>query len=239
MISQETKTRLETRLYPNLEEVVFGAWHRELAARLCRGAVVLDSGSGPGSWVLQEHRDRIALLVGEDLYIPEQRNTDVLVLAPCTELPFADDAFDLILAYLVLEHLPTPEMAFREYARVLKPGGYFCFKTPAARTPLFLLAHLLPTQLHERLKASVGTDSHDVFPTYYRANTISGLHRALTAAGFAKEWLQTVDQTYAYLSQTPWSYALGLLYSRLTQLACFRFLRNQIMGIYRRVEERA
>ena len=143
----------------------------------------------------------------------------------------------MVVAYLVLEHLPHPESSFHEYARVLRPGGYFCFKTPALHTPLFLLARLLPTRLHKRLKSHIGIDEHDVLPTYYRANVLWELERSLALAGFHRDWLHTVDQTYAYLSHCRWTYVMGLLYSRITESPLLSCLRNQIIGIYRLGEE--
>jgi SAM-dependent methyltransferase len=38
-------------------------------------------------------------------------------------LPFQDDSFDAVLAKDVLEHLPQPVVALREFERVLRPGG--------------------------------------------------------------------------------------------------------------------
>jgi SAM-dependent methyltransferase len=237
VITDERKRALEARLYPDLTARVFGRLEAQLRRRLPAGAVVLDAGSGPGSWVLQALRHHIGLLVGEDVYRPDIAQLDVFVLASCDRLPFADHSFDMIVSYLVLEHLPDPSRAYREFARVLKPGGCFCFKTPAVNTPLFLLAKLLPTALHKRLKARIGTAEEDVFPTYYRANRVSLLHRELTRAGLQRDWLCTVDQTYAYATHTPLTYALGLLYSRSTECWPLAWLRNQIIGIYRLPEE--
>ena len=40
-----------------------------------------------------------------------------------TDVPFKDDAFDLIICVHVLEHVPDDRRAMREMARVLRPGG--------------------------------------------------------------------------------------------------------------------
>ena len=237
MISEATKKALEKRYYPDLQQAVFGRFDAALDCRLSQGAIVLDAGSGPGSWILRPYRRRMGQLIGADVYMPDVSHLDAFVLANCAQLPFADNAFDMVVAYLVLEHLPAPALAYREFARVLKPGGYFCFKTPAVRTPLFLLAKILPTTWHKRLKSRIGIDEKDIFPTVYRANVLRTLERDLIDAGFQRDWLCTVDQTYAYLPHTRWTYALGLLYSRMTEWRAFSWLRNQINGIYRLSEE--
>jgi len=45
-------------------------------------------------------------------------------------LPFADESFDVVSAFDLLEHVPAPERLVREAARVLRPGGLFVAATP-------------------------------------------------------------------------------------------------------------
>ncbi len=42
-------------------------------------------------------------------------------------LPFDDDSFDLVFGHAVLHHLPDLAGAFREFRRVLRPGGVVAF----------------------------------------------------------------------------------------------------------------
>jgi ubiquinone/menaquinone biosynthesis C-methylase UbiE len=49
------------------------------------------------------------------------------VRSEAAELPFPDDSFDLLFGHAVLHHLPDLDAAFREFRRVLRPGGTLVF----------------------------------------------------------------------------------------------------------------
>jgi len=49
------------------------------------------------------------------------------LLADAERLPFADGAFDRVISFDVLEHLPNQRVALTEAARVVRPGGKLLF----------------------------------------------------------------------------------------------------------------
>lgn len=53
------------------------------------------------------------------------------VCGSATELPFADETFDVVSAFDVVEHCPDDERAIAELARVLTPGGRMLLSVPA------------------------------------------------------------------------------------------------------------
>lgn len=48
-------------------------------------------------------------------------------VADAEALPFDNETFDLVIGHAVLHHIPDVELAFREFIRVLRPGGRFVF----------------------------------------------------------------------------------------------------------------
>ncbi|MEP7264844.1 MAG: class I SAM-dependent methyltransferase, partial [Bacteroidota bacterium] len=58
--------------------------------------------------------------------------------ASITELPFSDEAFDVVCAFDVIEHVADDVMAVKELMRVCKREGYILTTVPAYR---FLWSH--------------------------------------------------------------------------------------------------
>jgi SAM-dependent methyltransferase len=56
------------------------------------------------------------------------------VACDAERLPFADASFELVLGHAVLHHLPDLGQAFREFERVLVPGGTLFFAGEPSRT---------------------------------------------------------------------------------------------------------
>ena len=58
-----------------------------------------------------------------------------VLMARAENLPMAGGSFDVLLAQHMIEHLPDPVSALREWRRVLRPGGMVVLATPNADHP--------------------------------------------------------------------------------------------------------
>src|SRR4051812_6629006 len=95
--------------------------YQRLAARLRRGARVLDLACGDGA--LLAH---VPGAIGIDLTHAElSRAHGRTAVARAEALPFAAGAFDTVACHLAFMLFPDPERVVREVARVLVPGGTF------------------------------------------------------------------------------------------------------------------
>lgn len=84
-----------------------------------RGGWVLDCGAGSKKFIHPQ------LIQTE---ISAYANIDILAVNQ--KLPFADDSFDLVLSFDVLEHVNDPFISAKELKRVLKPGGILIADIP-------------------------------------------------------------------------------------------------------------
>jgi ubiquinone/menaquinone biosynthesis C-methylase UbiE len=92
------------------------------------GTRLLDVASGPGHLVAaaaDRGAEPVGVDIAEDMVALARRTHPGLEFGPgdAEALPFADGAFDALTAAFVLNHLPRPERAAGEMARVLRPAG--------------------------------------------------------------------------------------------------------------------
>ena len=186
---------------------------------------VLDAGCGSGR-VFQHRlagraqtgaRPGVRRVVGVDV-TDEPRgnpNIDDAVKGDLRALPLAEGAFDLIVMSHVAEHLIEPEAAFRELARVLRPGGRLLLLTPNRWHYVPLAARLFPYRLHVAFNRWRGVDARDVFPTAYRANTAGRLRALAEGAGLTVERIERFETEAEYLAFHLAPYALGVAYERV------------------------
>jgi len=136
-------------------------------------ALTLDVGSADGPSVawMQGGR-RIALDVN-----PQGLTPGMSVCGSVLALPFADESFDVVSAFDVVEHCEPEKQAMTELTRVLAPGGRLLLSTPAYQW--------------------AWTD-HDVWAGHYRRYTRQRLVSAVEAAG-----LEVLRSTYSFATVFP------------------------------------
>jgi SAM-dependent methyltransferase len=117
-------------------------WNEHLAryafaVRLARNRRVLDAGCGSGygaAELAREAREVVGIDISEEAidYARERYHGQRVQFerASCLEIPAADGAFDLVVAFEIIEHLSDWRTFLREARRVLSPPGQFVVSTP-------------------------------------------------------------------------------------------------------------
>lgn len=121
-------------------------------------------------------------------------------------IPFGDETFHLILSDWVLEHIEDAALFASEIERVLRPGGWFCARTPHILSFTATGSRLVPNSLHARALKYIQKgprEERDVFPTLYRLNSLRK-----TRSVFPNSRWRNFSYTYsaepAYYFGAPW-----------------------------------
>lgn len=200
---QPTAQDTLTKLYPEFR--FGGLLHRDGGFRffsrvqtlLGDDSAVLDIGCGTGFHRglaagflkhVQTLRGARRKVIGIDVARESASNDgiDEFRLIDGASWPVEDASIDVCVSDWVLEHIEDVDAWFREAARVLRPGGALCFRTPNLLHYASFAAALIPDALHFRVRQLLGHEhtDDDVFPTHYRANTTWRCRRLLREHGF-------------------------------------------------------
>lgn len=212
--------------------------YRDLIKRhLAPGHRILDAGCGR-YLTFSKELSNTAEVVGIDLESTMETDntaTPFAVRGDVGHLPFGSNYFDMVISRSVVEHLEDPPAVFREFHRVLRPGGKVVVATPNKYDYVSVIAAITPYQFHRAMVSKIfGVSEDDVFPTLYRANTISAIRKAFASAGLMQGEIETTNHYPAYLMFSPVLFRLGVLYERITSLRAFRSLRGSILCVFQK-----
>ncbi len=188
-----------------------------LDALFCRyatpGMTVLDAGCGGQRGLPHEScRDEMVIVgTDQDPAVAHNPFCNHTCVSDLSRLPFSSGSFDLIHSRWVLEHLPDPLATFREFARVLKPGGRLLAITPNVFHYATTAARITPHWFHRWFWRG----KYDPFPTYYRANSRDAIRRLCRHAGLRLEELDLIEGPPRYLKSHRLAFRLGVAYERL------------------------
>ena len=189
--------------------------------------IVVDLGAGRGAWYADDKsayrkaqrfiKGAVTRLIGCDVdtAILENTSTHDNKLIEGGRLPFDDRSIDVVIADYVLEHITDPASFYMEIDRILKPGGFFCARTPHALNYVALAARFIRNTFHARLLKTIqpARKSVDVFPTSYQLNTL----RAIRRYWRPEQW---DDYSYLYTAEPEYVFGSRAVY------AVFAFLHK-------------
>ena len=213
----------------------YDALYRDLIRKyLSPGQRLLDAGCGRYMKFCKE-LSGTAHVVGIDLESTletNNQNAPYGVRGDLSLLPFPSSHFDMVISRSVVEHLEDPPQVFREFCRVLRPGGKLVIITPNKYDYVSLIAAATPYWVHRALVSRIfQVPEDDVFPTLYRANTLSSIRKALVSSGFVPREIATINHYPAYLTFSPILFRVGVLYERLTSFEALQSLRGSILAV--------
>jgi SAM-dependent methyltransferase len=182
------------RFFPRDGDAVEG-YHQAIQSHLEGTQRLLDLGCGQNTELAGYRRaDREVWGVDFQAHPQLANRAWFRPLQPGGHVPFPPEYFDTIVSRWVLEHVSEPARFLTEVRRLLRPGGWFIALTVNGAHYVSWLSRcidLLPSGAKQRLVQSLyGRPLHDTFPTHYRLNTPSQIHRRAGWAGLRLVSLQ-------------------------------------------------
>lgn len=190
---------------------------RRIAAEIKPDDSVLEIGCGRTAPCLQRLRGKAGKLYGLDLVDFSVQFDDLTLLnesvADMKSIP--DNAIDLSYSRSVMEHVEDTRAAYKEIARILKPGGRYVFLTPNRYDYASIIASIVPNRFHSGIvRRTEGREEADTFPTFYRSNSFTQIQRLARSAGLEVLELARLGQYPAYLQFSRPLFWLGCLYEK-------------------------
>jgi len=202
------------------------AFYVRVNALLKENDVLLDFGCGRGAYRadqvktrrdLRNFKGRVRKVIGVDVDESARSNPfiDEFIQIEDNILPLEENSVDLCLCDSVLEHLQSPETFISECRRILKVGGYLCIRTPNIHSYVIFSSKLIPDRYHARVLSKVQENraKQDVFPTFYRCNSILKIRKILHRHNFDCAVFGYEAEPF-YLSFSRVAYYIGVLHQR-------------------------
>jgi len=240
-IPEDIAVRLGARRYGLLMRWigdVNGAFDAALAAYITGESIVLDAGSSRGDPDLPAI-GRAKQAVGCDMDLAGLRANTLVrdrVMSPLEILPFRSGVFDVIVCKFVIEHISAPLQVFREFFRVLRPGGVIAVLTPNRLSVFALVSSVIPYGIKQILKQKLfGGHSEDTFRTYYRANTPRALEGAFAEAGFHPVKLEMLAGMWAFfIFNSPLAMTVRVMERMQSRTPILRNFSTHILGVWQK-----
>ena len=115
------------------------SWVRSQLDKLTKGLTILDAGAGELrykkycshlKYISQDFAQYDGNGDGSGLQMGSWDQSNIDIISDITSIPMDDESVDAILCIEVLEHIPEPVLAIKEFSRLLKKGGTLILTAP-------------------------------------------------------------------------------------------------------------
>jgi len=229
--------KLKQRFYADVRSP-FDRFSDKAREMVSEDSIVLHGGCGADSSIGFRQAARATVGIDLDEWIARNTDLDLALMGSLCHLPLPDECIDLVAARWVLEHMSSPGLFFHEVVRVLRPGGLLLLLTTNRRHYFALAVRVTPLRIQRWFIQRVhGGNADDVFPTFYRANTVPRLRILAAEAGLTEERLVTLEGSPSILKFNPFAYLVGVAYERtVNRFELLRGVRGSILVVFRRQE---
>lgn len=175
------------------------SWIKSQSKQIGKGLNVIDIGAGSAPYrnLFQhcEYKTQDLAKLKDDQLRGYKGYTQIDIVSDITNIPVGDESFDVILCTEVLEHVPHPVLAIKEFSRILKKGGILLLTAP------------------------LGSGLHQEPYHFYGGFTPYWYEKFLTENGFQISNIESNMKFYSFFSQeyirfirrsAPWKSALNL-----------------------------
>lgn len=210
-------------LFSNLNELNRQEWLKNSILSLNDGMRILDVGAGQLknkkfcsklNYVSQDFcqykpdND----IANNGLHTESWDTSSIDIVSDILNIPEPDSSFDAILCTEVLEHVPEPNLAFKEFSRLLKPNGILILTTPFSSN-----VHMAPFHFYTG------------FTKYWYQYNLTKNNFLITNLEPNGDWYALLKQELSRLGglerlNRNWSWPLAYFYSLIGNLYfCIRF----------------
>lgn len=236
MLSISSVSYLKKKYYKDYKSP-FLHFNDEVQKSIGEDAVVLHVGCGADNSIGLRTRAKKTIGIDLDYWILDNSDIDLGVIGNINHLPLSAKSIDVVVSRWVVEHLPDAHEPFLETARVLKPKGRFIILTPNRYHYSGFITSLVPHQAQKWfVKYLLHGNPAEVYPTYYRANTLKKLRTLAVKSGLVIEKVQMIESAPTLLGFSRFTYLIGILFERiLNRVYWLKGFRSAILVTFQKI----